>query len=120
MHADERRYTQGFEWIALEPYPRLSALICGSILNTNSNNGGCISKVESHSRVTVREAGGKRTDERWAGRKAVGSCGESEDAGPLWGSCKSDMSVGSARGTDESVKMALDMACGTATLAVEG
>ena len=38
MHADERRYTQGFEWIALEPYPRLSALICGSILNTNSNN----------------------------------------------------------------------------------
>ena len=37
MHADERRYTQGFEWIALEPYPRLSALICGSILNTNSN-----------------------------------------------------------------------------------
>ena len=50
----------------------------------------------------------------------MGSCGESEDAGPLWGSCKSDMSVGSARGTDESVKMALDMACGTATIVVEG
>ncbi len=48
------------------------------------------------------------------------SWGESVDAAPLWGSCESDMSVGSAHGTDESAKRVLDMACGTATIAVEG
>ena len=42
------------------------------------------------------------------------------DADPLWGPCESDMALGSPHGTDESVKVALDTACGTATMAVEG
>ncbi len=48
------------------------------------------------------------------------SCGESVDADPLWGPCESDMALGSPHEADESTKMALDVACETARIAVEG
>ncbi len=42
------------------------------------------------------------------------------DADPLWGPCESDMALGSPHEADESTKMALDVACETARIAVEG
>ena len=69
--------------------------------------------------VGVREALGMQADERWAARNGVRSCGEAVDAETLSASCESHAALGSARGTGEPAKMALDTICQTPTIAVE-